>query len=82
LLVLLFATQAKAQISGTVTHEREEPLPNATVLLLPDSIFAITDADGKFSIMPTRNGDHMPWRRPTWPMAASRKAVQLCRAAR
>lgn len=58
LLVLLFATQARAQISGTVTHEREEPLPNATVLLLPDSIFAITDADGKFTIVPTRNGDH------------------------
>jgi hypothetical protein len=33
LLLLLLATQAGAQISGTVTHERNEVLPNAIVLL-------------------------------------------------
>lgn len=56
LLLLLLASQAGAQISGTVTHERNEVLPNATVLLLPDSVFVVTDRDGKFILTPSRSG--------------------------
>lgn len=37
-----------AQISGMVRHEREEPLPGATVLLLPDSLYRVTQTDGSF----------------------------------
>ncbi len=48
-LVLFVCVEiANAQVSGVVLHERDEPLPNATVLLLPDSVYSLTDADGNF----------------------------------
>ncbi|MGB1319213.1 MAG: TonB-dependent receptor plug domain-containing protein, partial [Flavobacteriales bacterium] len=57
-LLLCSATQAFGQISGIVRHEREEPLPGATILLLPDSLYQVTDSDGLFSFENLKNGSY------------------------
>lgn len=58
LAVVLLPFIGHGQITGTVTHERSEPLPNAAVLLLPDSVVTVTDVQGRFSIMPPQNGTY------------------------
>ena len=50
--------QVVGQISGVVTHEFDELLPNALVLLLPDSVSTITDMDGRFSFSDLKDGDY------------------------
>ncbi len=56
LLTVLLPLVGGAQIRGTVTHERNDVLPNATVLLLPDSIFVVTDSEGRYVLTPSRSG--------------------------
>lgn len=58
-LFLCLSNFAFGQVSGVVKHEREEPLPNATVLLLPDSLFQITDENGNFSFKNVENGRYI-----------------------
>ena len=58
LLILCSVTNLFGQISGTVRHEREEPLPGATVLLLPDSVYRVTDSNGTFSFENLQNGNY------------------------
>lgn len=58
LLLVSVGGEAIAQISGIVRHEREEPLPNATVLLLPDSLFQVTDNEGRFSFENLASGTY------------------------
>ena len=61
LFVLLLGScvlQGQAQVSGVVLHERNEPLPNATLLLLPDSSFVVTDVNGRFSFENVAIGDY------------------------
>ena len=50
--------QLQAQVFGVVSHERNEPLPNAALLLLPDSIFAISDVNGRYSFKNLANGNY------------------------
>lgn len=57
MLVMIPFAESFAQIRGTVTHERNEVLPNATVLLLPDSVYTVTDTRGRFTLAPERHGD-------------------------
>lgn len=57
LLFFLLPMWANAQISGTVTDDRHEPLIGAHVLLLPDSVQAVTDTAGAFQLMPGSMGD-------------------------
>lgn len=47
-LFLLLTSTGVSQISGIVTNDRDEPLPGALVLLLPDSSAEITDINGFF----------------------------------
>lgn len=48
-VLLLFSSWGRAQITGTVKAEDGETLPSASVLLLPDSLRQIADIDGGFS---------------------------------
>jgi iron complex outermembrane receptor protein len=46
------------QVSGVVFHEYGEPMPNALVLILPDSISTVTDIGGEFSFTNLSAGDY------------------------
>lgn len=46
---LFFVFWTNAQVNGTVLDEDAQPLPGASILLLPDSIFTISDNEGVFS---------------------------------
>jgi iron complex outermembrane receptor protein len=56
-LLLLFPCLTWAQISGTVTDERHDPLPGAHVLLLPDSLHSVTDSLGTFALGVSDQGE-------------------------
>jgi len=58
LMIFVGFHQVTAQVSGVVSHERNEPLPNATILLLPDSLFAISDINGRYRFEYVPLGDH------------------------
>ncbi|MBI1192806.1 MAG: TonB-dependent receptor [Bacteroidetes bacterium] len=57
--MLLFPLLAKGQaaLSGRVTDRQGAPLPGATVLLLPDSLYAVTDGNGFFALNPRAEGN-------------------------
>jgi iron complex outermembrane receptor protein len=57
-LLSLLSSLAIAQVTGVVLHERDDPLPNATVLLLPDSIYQITDVDGRYRFSKLKQGEY------------------------
>ena len=60
-MLILAAAAAFAQnktISGTVRDERSEPLPGATLVAAGSQAYAITDANGKFS-MSVRQGQEI-----------------------
>ena len=48
LLCLLIVGQVSGQINGFVLDENKSPLPSVNVLLLPDSLLAVTATDGTF----------------------------------
>ncbi len=57
-LITLSFLRVQGQVSGVVRHERNEPLPNATLLLLPDSLFAISDANGHYQFESLAKGSY------------------------
>jgi iron complex outermembrane receptor protein len=54
--LLPFRAKGQAPLSGVVTDRQGEPLIGATVLLLPDSLYAITDREGRFALQPASAG--------------------------
>lgn len=56
LLFWLIWTTSWAQINGTVADDHHETLIGAHLLLLPDSVNAVADANGQFSIKPKFDG--------------------------
>lgn len=46
---LLFVCQTWGQISGFVFDENKTTLPGANILLLPDSLLAVSEANGRFT---------------------------------
>jgi iron complex outermembrane receptor protein len=48
ILLMLLVGQAWGQISGFVFDENKTTLPGANILLLPDSLLAVTELDGSF----------------------------------
>ncbi len=58
LFFLFFIAKSEAQISGWVLDEKQEPLPGAYLLLLPDSLTQVADTDGQFSFAGLANGNY------------------------
>ncbi len=57
-LFLIFNTVLKAQINGIVLDEKNDPLPIATIVLLPDSIHTHSNLEGRFSFKNLVNGSY------------------------
>lgn len=55
LFFLAFSSVVFSQVSGIVLDEHRHPLPSATVLLLPDSIYVTTNTGGQFSFKSLNN---------------------------
>jgi len=55
-LFLPFWGMGQAALSGVVTDRQGQPLPGATVLLLPDSLFSVADLEGRFALQPNAPG--------------------------
>ncbi len=58
LIALAAARVGEAQISGRVTDIQGEPLPGATVILLPDSLIQVTGDNGRFTFVLPPVGRH------------------------
>ncbi len=50
-LLIFICSTLKAQINGIVLDENLVSVPSATILLLPDSVYTITNTDGQFSFI-------------------------------
>lgn len=58
LVFLTLSISSFGQISGTVFDENNSPLPNAAIIVLPDSLQGITDENGRFAfedVAPTQH---------------------------
>lgn len=49
-ILLVFVRIVEGQINGVVIDESNTPLEGATIHVLPDNLFSITDRDGLFSV--------------------------------
>ena len=54
----LFFCQLIGQISGFVLDENQSELPGANLLLLPDSLFAVSSTDGRFNFTDLADGQY------------------------
>jgi len=57
-LLILIHNMTNAQISGIVMEEHNHTLPNATILLLPDSLEIVANVDGRFSFDTLKPGSY------------------------
>ncbi|MEM9547864.1 MAG: TonB-dependent receptor [Bacteroidota bacterium] len=57
-VLLLFNSVVVGQVSGIIVDDHSHPLPNATILVLPDSIFTSTNTKGRFSIPDLKDGSY------------------------
>ena len=48
IILLILSVPIFSQVRGVVIDEHEHPLPGATLLLLPDSVYTTSDNQGKF----------------------------------
>ena len=51
LLFITLYTTTSGQITGIVLDEDKQPLPDATILLMPDSVYSSTNIEGRFSFL-------------------------------
>lgn len=58
-MLWLICAQTRAQINGMVTDDRHETLVGAHLLLIPDSVSTVTDANGQFTVSPKTEGPKM-----------------------
>jgi iron complex outermembrane receptor protein len=59
ILLMLLTGQAWGQISGFVFDENKATLPGANILLLPDSLLAVTELDGSFKFFGLPDGAYL-----------------------